>query len=154
MSTKPSGGDILLWGLVSAGIWIIGGIVCAIVFYENINRIPTTQPTPEHIQLLAKVLTPWAIVGFTVGLFGLFRFIHLADILGPIRAYPVHVVQMSVISLVLGALMGLLLYPMFDPPPGAILRSVFLRLPLSGIMALVATNMALRIIGGFGKSMR
>lgn len=154
MGTKPGGGDVVLWGLVTAGMWVFGGILCAIIFYENIDRIPTTLPTPQHMELLVKVLAPWAIVGFIVGLFGLFRFLNLADDLGPVRAYPVHVVQMSIISLILGSLIGYFLYPMFSPPPGAVLRSLFWRIPLSTFTALTATNMALSIIGGFGKLIR
>jgi len=151
---RPSGGDLALWGIVTAGMWVFGGIVCAIVFFENINRTPTTQPTPEHVELLVKVLIPWATVGFIVGIWGLFRFINLAEVLGPVRAYPVHVIQMSIVSVILGALIGCFLYPMFAPPPGAVLRSLLWRIPLSSFAALIATNMSLRMVGGFGRSIR
>ncbi|GFO96648.1 hypothetical protein ig2599ANME_0837 [groundwater metagenome] len=78
--------DITLWGLVTAFAWTFGGVFCAIIFYENINQVPTTQPTPEHMQLLVRILLPWAVIGFIVGVFGLFKFLYLADVLGPVRA--------------------------------------------------------------------
>jgi hypothetical protein len=106
------------------------------------------------MQLLIKVVAPWAIIGFIGGLFGPFKFIHLADVLGPLRAYPVHVVRMSTHSLTLGTLLGCFLNPPYNPPPAAILRSLFSRLPLSVFVALAATNMALRMIGRFGRSIK
>ena len=154
MAIKPGRGDVALWGLVTAGMWVFGGIICTIIFYQNTNRIPTMQPTPQHMELLAKVLTPWAIVGFIVGLFGLFRFLSLVEDLGITRAYSAHVVQMSIISLILGFLIGCFLYPMFSPPPGAVLRTIFWRIPISTLTALTVTNIALRMIGVFGKLLR
>jgi hypothetical protein len=108
--------DITLWGFVTASAWTFGGIFCAIIFYENINRVPMMQPTPEHMQLLVRILLPWAVIGFIVGVFGLFKFLYLAEVLIPVRAYPVHVVQMSVASLIVAGLLGWILYPLFAPP--------------------------------------
>lgn len=105
------------------------------------------------MQLLVRILLPWAVIGFIIGVFGLFKFLYLADVLGPVRAYPVNVVQMSVISLIVAILLGLILYPIFVPPPGAVLRSFLWQIPLSAIAGLTATNMALRMIGALGRIM-
>lgn len=105
------------------------------------------------MQLLVRILLPWAVIGFIVGVFGLFKFLYLADVHGPVRVYPVHVVQMSAVYMIVASLLGLSLYPIFVPPLGAVLRSFFWRIPLSAIAGLTATNMALRMIGTLGRIM-
>lgn len=143
---RPSTGEVLLWGLVTAALWTLAGVATAIVLYENESREPTTSPSPEHYRVLVKILVPWAVTGFVVGVLALFHFPRLFELLGPARSYATHVVHMSVLAVVLGAILALAVYPFVEPPPGAFLLSVMWRIPVCAVAALVGTNLSLSII--------
>ena len=103
-------------------------------------------PTPEHMSTLLKLLIAWGIFGFIIGLVGVFHFVNMADVMGPVHAYSIHLIHMSVGAIIVGGLLGAILYPLLMPPPGAILRSISWRIPVCAVAALFAENIALRII--------
>jgi hypothetical protein len=143
---KPSMGDILLWGIATTVLWVLAGMATTVVLYVNVNQIPTTSPTPEHLLVLIKLLFPWAIAGFILGEIALVHFFNLFNQIGPRNAYPIHLMHMSVGALIAGGLLGMILYPLISPPPGAVLRSVEWRIPICALAALLGMNFSLRII--------
>lgn len=143
---EPSLGDILTFSITTAVAWAFGGMFTAIALYYNPSGTPTIVPTPAHLTVLGKILTIWGVCGFLLGLVALFDFMTLASAKGPVSAFPVHLMHMSLTALVVGALVGGILYGVIDPPPSAIVRSMAWRLPVCCITSLVATNLAIRII--------
>ena len=146
--------EIVLWGVVCSIFWTLYSVICTIVFFENINHIALTQLTPELTTLLSKLLATWAIVGFVCGVIAIFTYIYLVNLIGSLQAYPVHLFQMSMLSLLLGGLLGGIFYPILTLPEGIVLKSFFWRIPISAIIALFATVTALRFIGSLGGSQR
>ena len=151
---KPGIGDVIVFTITTAVMWTLSGMVTAIILYYNKNHVPTTSPTPEHISILVKILIPWAMCGFIMGLIALFHFVNLASVNGPISAYPVHLLHMSVVALIVGGVLGAILYPFLTPPPEAILRSIVWRIPICAIAALLSLNISLLIIPKIPKFFR
>lgn len=143
---EPSLGDILAFSITTAVAWVLGGMFTAIVLYYNPNGAPTTAPTPGHLTVLGKILATWGVCGFFLGFVALFDFMSLASTKGPVAAFPVHLMHMSLTALVVGALLGGILYGVVDPPAGAIVRSIAWRLPICCVTGLVAMNIAIHII--------
>jgi hypothetical protein len=148
---KPSVGDVVLWALVSAGFWALAGMVTAMVFFSDASKVPISAPTQEHIRWLTYVIAAWAGVGVIMGLFALFRFIAMSALMGPKYAHPAHFIQMSLLSALVGALIGLFLYSSLPRPSEVVLMSPWGRVPICVVAGFAATALALRAVGWLGK---
>lgn len=139
--------DMAWFGIINAITWTLGGIICAVIFYQNLNNIESTEPTPELVNLAIQAIVPWTITGFIIGIYALNNAMYHLRHNSMRYAYAIHIKQMTIISLIIGILFGSFLYPMFTPPDDVALISLLWRIPLSAIISINATHSGLKMCG-------